>query len=170
MRVPQKARRWIVPLAVGAMVAITFYPLLWNAPVWDDDKLIIENPYVASYRELPVLFTNDIWTASGNQEPSDFYRPLTMATYLVNRTLGGNSAASHHVGNILVHLAVCLLLYALARRSAGEGGRSGAFFAAACFALAPIDSEPVLWLSGRFDSLVALFALAVLLVHRSRER
>ena len=168
MPFPEKIPRWVPPLAIGLMVAATFHTLLKNGPVWDDTALIFENPYLSSWHRAPALFTMDMWTASGQQEASDFYRPMTMVTYLINRTLGGGSPASYHVGNLLLHLAACLLLYLLARRAAGGRRWFGALFAAACFALAPIDSEPVIWLSGRFDVLVALFAVLTVLIHRDR--
>jgi tetratricopeptide (TPR) repeat protein len=138
---------------------------LGNAAVWDDRPLVLDNPYLRSLAGIANLFTSDLWSASGQGEPSSFYRPLTMLTFWVNEHLGGHSAASFRLGNILIHATNAVLIVVLLRKMKVTGWIvAGAL--AATWALAPICSEPVLWISGRFDLLVVTFALLALIGSR----
>ena len=83
-----------------------------NGFVWDDVHLVAKNPYLTSARGIGCLFSHDLWTASALGTKSEFYRPLAMATFALDRALSGGHAAGHHVGNALVHGANAALLFA----------------------------------------------------------
>jgi len=94
-------------------------------------------------------------------------RPLLTLSYLLNQ-LSGGGAAGFHLVNLLIHLVNVGLVYRLARSLAlscqVEPGR-GATLASAIFALHPLQTEAVTYLSGRSSSLAALFYLTALLLH-----
>lgn len=148
-----------------AAVLATYASSLHNAPVWDDGPLVVDNPYLRSLDGLRRLWSTDLWTASARGEPSSFYRPFTMLTFWVNVALGGGAVASLRLGNILIHTANAALLALFARKAHGARWRP-AGLVALLFAVAPVCSEPVLWISGRFDLLVVTFALLALLAGR----
>lgn len=150
-------------------VLVTYYASLANAPVWDDRPLVVDNPYLSSAAGLGRLVSTDLWTASARVEPSSYYRPFTMFTFWVNVMLGGRSASWLRLGNALIHAANALLLAVFARRAFGLAWRVSGVFAL-LFAVAPVCSEPVLWISGRFDLLVVTFALLALLATRIEGR
>lgn len=165
--------RW--PTATAAillalLVCVTYSSSLTNGPVWDDVYLVTENPYLQSVDGLGVLVRNDLWTASGKREPSSFYRPLTMVTFWVNALLTGQSAAAMRAGNILLHAINAVLLMLLLRRLVDTPRWLLAGMLAALWGVLAINSEPVLWISGRFDPLTAMAALACLLANRSESR
>ena len=89
------------------------------------------------------------------------YRPLTVATYAVER-----AAAAHpdprlsHAVNLLLHAAVCGLLYTLA--VASGVAPEAALAAALVFAVTPSKSEAVANVVGRAEILAALFTLAAM--------
>lgn len=157
-----------VGVAALALIAIAYRAMFANAPVWDDPYIVTNNPYVVDPRRLGDLLIHDLWTASAQQEPSSFYRPLTMLSYWLNVRIGGASLASFHTGNLLVHIGVAALVLLVARRTLiTSTSWIAATVAASWFLLAPITSEGVLWLTGRFDPLGALFTCAALLCNLS---
>jgi tetratricopeptide (TPR) repeat protein len=102
-------------------------------------------------------------------------RPLLKLSYAVNHASGAGVAGFHAL-NLAIHAGCVLLARTLLRAwlpAAGlEAGRSrsAAFTAALVFALHPVQTEAVTYLSGRSMSLMSLFALAALLAGlRSRD-
>jgi protein O-mannosyl-transferase len=156
--------RWICAAVFLAIVAV-YARSLGNAPVWDDRPLVVDNPYLQGWEGLRRIFTSDLWSASAQAEPSRFYRPMTMLTFWVNALIGGRSAASFRLGNVLIHATNAVLIAALARKMRAAGWITAGMLALG-WAIAPICSEPVMWISGRFDLLVVTFALLALLSAR----
>lgn len=91
-----------------------------------------------------------------------YYRPLLLVSFLGDKYLWGLEESFMHLENLLFHLANCLLLYAVARR-AGELLRVASpwppFLAALLFAIHPINTESIDWISGRTDLLAGFFLL-----------
>ena len=159
-----ETRRRLVYFAVALVVFAAFWPSLANAPVWDDVFLTVENPFLASVDGVIELFQHDMWTTSSKREASSFYRPIAMASYALSRAIGGNGAASYHAGNVALHAANAVLLGAFAERVARVRVLAAAL-AALGFALAPLNTEAVTWLSGRFDLIGTTFLLLSLLAN-----
>jgi tetratricopeptide (TPR) repeat protein len=158
----------VVCLALfGAIVAV-YARSLANAPVWDDPLLVTDNPNLRTFGGLFRLLTTDLWTSSGLAEPSSYYRPVTTFTYWITVMFGGGTAALRF-GNIVLHAANAMLLALFAHR-ATRIGWPGAGLVALLWALAPVCSEPVLWIAGRFDLSVATFALLTLLASRMQTK
>ncbi|MDD2336672.1 MAG: hypothetical protein PHD01_08845 [Geobacteraceae bacterium] len=104
---------------------------------------------------------------------NDYYRPLTILSYLADFSLFGSNPAGFHLTNILIHLGNALLLYYLAMSLMGKdrGSKIYSMLAALLFALHPINSEAVVWISARTDLLCCFFALICLniFIRRSRD-
>lgn len=97
---------------------------------------------------------------------NDYYRPLTILSFHADFLLFGNNPAGYHLTNILLHLANSVLVYFLATELLSNGRNAGSFsfFTALLFALHPINSEAVIWISGRTDLLCCFFALICLII------
>lgn len=95
-------------------------------------------------------------------------RPLLKASYTLNWT-SGLGAAGFHAVNVLIHALNVVLVFLLLERLASARGQreaaSLAFIAALCFALHPVHTEAVTYVSGRSMSLMACFYLASLLAY-----
>lgn len=154
-------------LLLLTLVVGVYASSLENAPVWDDVSLVTDNPYLRSLDGLRFLFRTDLWTASAKQEPSNFYRPLAMTTFWLGARLGGQSAAWTRAGNILVHAGNAVLLLLVLRTLLVPSRAGLASLLAAVWALLAVNSEPVFWISGRFDPLSAGFALLCVLANRA---
>lgn len=156
---------WKLPLLGALWVLIAFLPTLKNGPVWDDHHLVLDNPYFQSFEGILGLFQSDIWTTTKLGVRSEYYRPLPMLSFAADQLIGGGSVAVFHLGNALIHALSAFALALVIQR--GLGGRSRAIpvvFALA-WGLSPVNTEPVAWISGRFDLLATLFILLALLAN-----
>ena len=162
-------RRFVWPGALALLVLAAFARSLWAAPIWDDEFLTVRNPNLASLDGLRKLLTSDIWSSSALGTRSGYYRPIASLSYALNRLLGGNSAASYHAGNVILHAVVAVLAWVfLTRRKIARPAIAGA--AVALFATMPLVAEPVSWIAGRYDVLGAAFTLGALVANGGRKR
>lgn len=164
------AFRHFVPYVL--LVAISFAAFarsLWAAPLWDDEFITTRNPHLASWSGLKLLVSTDIWSSSALEEKSGYYRPVASLSYALNRFVFGNSAASYHAGNVILHaITVALLFRFITLRKIATGLR--AFAVVALFATMPLVAEPVSWIAGRYDLLGTFFAVLALVANEGRMR
>ena len=126
-----------------------------------DDHRFTGDPRVQSPGHLGEYFTNYVW-AQFNGGPPSFYRPLFVVWMRVNFILCEISPWGWHLLSILKHAVVTLLLYLLAWKLLRD--RTAALLAAALFALHPLDTECVAWVTVP-DPLMAIGILGTLLLY-----
>jgi tetratricopeptide (TPR) repeat protein len=156
-------RRLAASCAVVFALALAVYlPSLGNGFVWDDVALI-ENPDVRSLdaSTLARILTTNYWDAT--EEHSGLYRPLTALSFHLDYRIHGDSPAGFHLTNALLNAIVCVLVFLLLFEMFGNTGV--AITAAALFAVFPMHTENVAWVSGRTDVIATLFMLASLGCH-----
>jgi tetratricopeptide (TPR) repeat protein len=151
-------------LASCALFAVLLYlPTLRNDFVFDDRAIIEQNPLTADLRLLPGLLVAPYWNAP--HQSRTLYRPLTSATFAVDRAVaGGMQAWWFHLVNVLLHGAATLLLTWLALEVLP--GLRGPAIAGALFAAHPVHVEAVAGIVGRAEILAACGVLAAVLCHR----
>ncbi len=142
------------PLVVLAAVGLAYANAFAGAFQFDDWNVIVGDARVQSlaawWQSMPGI------------------RPLLKLTYAVNHA-SGLGVAGFHAVNVALHAANALLVLALLRRLALRHGAQAATagFAALAgallFAVHPVQTEAVTYLSGRSTALAATFALASLL-------
>jgi len=123
--------------------------------VWDDENLVKGNAYIKNLSHLPDIFTKDI--AAGVGQKYYFYRPLQMVTYMGDHFLWGLDVRGYHFTNILFHILVAFGLYWFI--SILYSDRMLSLFTSLLFLVHPLHTEAVTYISGRADSLAALFIL-----------
>lgn len=100
-----------------------------------------------------------------------YYRPLLMASFLLDKYVWGLEESFMHLQNIVLHLANTLLVFAIARRSADLLKISSpvpVLLVPLFFAVHPVNAEAVNWISARTDLLAGFFVfLSLYLVIRS---
>ncbi len=151
------------PLVLIIVVTLAVYAIsLANGFVLDDDAIIVKNPQTLSLRSIPdVLFSPDVI--------KPYYRPLNRASYLLDYQLAGLNPAWYHAVGIMVHLGNAILLFLVASRLLAD--RKAALIAALLFAVHPVNSEAVNFISTRNTLLAGFFSLASLLAFlRAREQ
>ncbi len=140
----------LAALMVGMVVA-AYWPALQAGFIWDDDDYVTENPLL----HAPDGFER-IWLSM--DAPSQYF-PLVYSAFRIEYALWGLDPFGYHLVNVLLHAANALLLWRLLRRLE----IAGAWFAAAVFALHPVQVESVAWVSERKNVMSLFFSLASLL-------
>jgi Tfp pilus assembly protein PilF len=152
----------VVLVAATAYAATLGYDL-----VWDDTLLIQQSWRLHHWHALPSLLTSHFWSEVG--EASHYYRPLITLTFFLDMQIWGLHPLGFHLTNVLAHAAVTLAVLAVARRTLD--GELAAVICALVFALHPLHTESVSFVSGRTDVIATLFFLLALLAHdRGRDR
>ena len=148
---PPRAAAWLLALMLVAMT-IFAYEQAWNAGyIWDDDKYVTENHLLTAPDGLKrIWFSRD--------SPSQYF-PLVYTTFRIEHAIWGLHPAGYHWVNILLHAANALLVWKLLRRL----DITGAWLAAALFALHPVNVESVAWITERKNVLMGIFFLFALL-------
>ncbi len=156
---PIRHAHWLLLL----VTALAYAPALWGGFVWDDLQQVLANRLTGSLSNLPAIFATDVWSSAGVEvEDPPYYRPLFISSLAVDRALWGASAFGHHLQGLIWHLLATVAVFALAGRLLLP---MQALVMASLFALHPVQSEAVAWISARGDPMAACFGtLAVLLL------
>lgn len=163
---PEKARQNGDPLAVLFLVLLAALPYLntlTNAFVYDDRQQVLENPYIHSFRYLGRIFGSTVWTFEGAQGATNYYRPLMTFAYLLAYKTFGLIPFGFHLMNLALHIAVVLLVFAVAEHLFRD--RLLSLVAAGLFALHPIHTESVAWIAGITDLELSVFFLLTFLLY-----
>ncbi len=144
------------------LVAVAVYaPSLGYGFVYDDAAEVLASPFVRAPERVWEAFAHRIWLGTDVDAP--MYRPLTTASFALTAAVAGLDPAAFHLGNVLLHAVVCLLLFALGLRLGLPSRAAG--LAALWFAVHPVHVEAVANVAGRKDLLMTAFVLAAVLLH-----
>lgn len=127
------------------LISFTVYALTLRAGfVYDDISItVLKNPFLhCEVSAWDVL----MWD-----------RPLREFTYWFDHALWGFNPLGYHLQNMLWHTANCWLMVVLLTTMRMEA--NAAFWCALLFAVHPINTEAVAWVSGRKDLLCLFFEL-----------
>jgi tetratricopeptide (TPR) repeat protein len=147
-------------LIIVAAVILIYAPATQDGFVWDDTALVLRDPLIRSWRLVPESFNHFLFL---DATASDFYRPLQRLSYTIDYAAFAFHPGPYHFLSILWHTAaaVALLLFAeeflLAFGLEGRTRRLIAFAAAIVWAIHPVQSAAVIYVSGRADPMSATF-------------
>lgn len=156
-------------LAIGAIwliIGLCFANSLNNDFHFDDEHSLIGNPHIRGLDKAAQFFVDP--QLFSRNEGSGMYRPLVLLSYALNFIVAGYDKTVFHVTNLIIHAVVASLLYALLVNFSGSKRHSA--FVTVAFAIHPLSSEPVNYVSSRSESMMALFALSSILFFALRER
>jgi len=149
-----------------ALVAVTFavfgQTLGHDFVNYDDPIYVSENPQI----HAGVNGSSVVWAFT--HVHSHNWHPLTTMSHMLDWQLFGAKPGAHHLVSLLLHCANVLLLFVFLNQTTTRVW-SGAFVAA-LFAIHPLHTESVAWISERKDVLSGLFFFLTLLayVHYTR--
>ncbi|MEK7484663.1 MAG: hypothetical protein AABZ60_10075 [Planctomycetota bacterium] len=131
--------------------------------LWDDNWLIYQNRWVTSRSFSCILL---IFNPGTNRtELGSEYLPFPQFFYWLEYFFWENNPIGYHLTQILVYSLSCQLLYYLFRTFTSP---SIAFWTSILFALHPIHTESVTWLSGQKDIWALFFFLLTCLAHQKK--
>ena len=136
------------------VVLAVYYPALF-APLNSVDDAVMFH----SLLNTDVFDLHSIFLPGGS---GSYYRPILLLSFMVDKFVWGLEESFMHLENIIFHLANTLLVYAIALRADDylpKPSRVAPFVAALFFAIHPLNTEAVNWISGRTDLLAGFFLL-----------
>lgn len=148
----------LIIFMLAATTLMAYWPVQNHEFIDYDDQLYVTKNYGIqnglSLHAVSYAFT-DISTSN--------WHPVTMLSHLLDWTIYGANAGGHHWTSLIIHVCNCVLLFFLLNVMTGAAGRSA--FAAALFALHPINVESVAWIAERKNVLSTFFWLAAMLFY-----
>jgi tetratricopeptide (TPR) repeat protein len=117
--------------------------------LFDDPLYISDNSHIQD----GLTFKNLFWATKAVYASN--WHPITWISHLMDVELFGMNPGAHHLTSLIVHLVNSMLLFIILKRLTGITWASG--FAAALFAVHPINAESVAWVSERKNLLCTFF-------------
>jgi len=158
-------RPWLPALAAPIVLALAGYSRsLGGEFQFDDYTGIFENGAIKAF-----------WPWLGSLRPEALVagRPLTSLTFAANYAAGRLDPLGYHLVNVAIHLVVVLLVGLLALRVAALAGaerpRWIALGVAGLFAVHPLQSQAVSYVSQRAEILASALYVATLLLLLARD-
>lgn len=158
---------------VPALLAVVVYLSALDGTFhFDDSHAVIGNPAIRSLKEVGRFFTDA--GAFSILPQNQGYRPLLLVSYALTSVFTGVTGRAFIAVNLAVHVLCVLLFQLLLRRVLDLLGRPRderlVLVSSAFFALHPIFSECINYVSARSESLCAAFSLMAMIAYlRARE-
>jgi tetratricopeptide (TPR) repeat protein len=159
------SRNWIL----GGILALTFmafFNTLSNGFAYDDTSQILENQLIRSWSNLPNALTREVWfwRVAQEKDPNQdigpttpYYRPVFIAYLMIGWHLFGDHPFGWHLLNILMHLLAVYFAFLILEKISQD--LRVASIGTLLFAIHPLRSESVAWISGSTDLFLAVFLL-----------
>jgi hypothetical protein len=149
-------------VTVCLAATLTYVSTLNNYFLADDFgvvQLLSQKPPLYFPKWFITSWMDNIWGFT-----PDEIRPFPAVSFQLTSLWGAGSPLAHHIFNIALHVLNTLLVFTIARRVAALT-LPAATFAGMLFAVLPVHAETVAWITGRVDSIPALFCLSSFLVY-----
>lgn len=165
----RRGRVLVAVVLAAVLVAIAYDNGLDNGFHFDDGHSVQDNAYLRDLSHLPTYFT-DVRAFSPLAENRS-YRPLLLVGYALSYRWGHGEAWAFHLLSFILHALTAAAAGLLARRllaAAGHGEwaqRVGLMAGTALFAVHPLLTETVNYISARSSLQGATFALSSVLLY-----
>jgi hypothetical protein len=146
------SNNFVIGAAAALLAGLVYANALRNPFVYDDYHTVVENPSIQDMRNWRALLLHDVT------------RPVIGVSYAIDRAIWGPAPFGYHLTSVLLHMLNVVLLFQLARRLSDD--RVVAMSAAALFAVHPMMTEAVGYISGRSEVLCTTWFLGALLCGR----
>lgn len=150
-------------LTAAAAAVLVYVNALDNPFVYDDHDTILRNPSLADLGNLRFVLGYSL------------FRPIVNLSYALDHAVWGLRPFGFHATNVLLHAINVILLWRVAADAVEDRGRLAAarplpswcpLLAAVLWAVHPLMSEAVGYVSGRSEVLCATWFLAALIAFR----
>jgi tetratricopeptide (TPR) repeat protein len=151
-------RSWLTAGLVAALALAAYHNSFSGALVFDDQSTIIDNPSIRALWPPWVVFSPPPAAGVGG-------RPLANVTFALNYAVSGRQPWSYHALNLALHALAALVLFGVVRRTlllpalrdrCGEAAWALALTTAALWAVHPVPTAAVNYVSQRTELLMAL--------------
>jgi protein O-mannosyl-transferase len=154
--------RWLAVTCLVGGVVLAYWNSLGAPFLFDDTGAVLQNPTIRRLASLATLSPPTDGSTTTN-------RPIVNLSYAINYAISGESVWSYHALNVAIHVLAALTLMGIVRRAiSGPVGAPPlpadalAFLTALLWALHPLQTESVVCIAQRTESLYGLFYLLTL--------
>ena len=150
---------WLLPALVLGFLIYT--NALTGAFVYDDQLQISRNTLIQDLSQFWRAMTSDVWRfQTGDQTYSNYWRPSFVFWLILNFQIFGFAVIGWHLTNVLLHLGVIVLAFIVLRQFGVSTPIAGAI--GVIFAVHPVHTESVAWISGAPDLILSCALLGSL--------
>lgn len=149
--------------AILALTFIAYAATLQFQFVYDDESQIVANPLIQQWHYTPYYFSIHVWAHTNPNQAGNYYRPIFLLWLRLNDALFGLKPFGWHLTTVLMHVLATFLVFRLAKRISQRDEL--ALIAALVFGLHPVHVEPVSWIAGVTESLLAVLLLTSFLFY-----
>jgi Flp pilus assembly protein TadD len=165
-RAPSALGAAAAALAVLGATCVAYLPAWGGAVIWDD-AAHITSPALQGLSGL-----GRIWFRVGTTQQ---YYPVLHSAFWLEHRIWGDRVLGYHLANVVLHaLAACLFAVTLSRVRPGGSGTerpgAGEWLAAGLFALHPVCTESVAWISEQKNTLSLVFYLLAAIAYLRFDR
>lgn len=154
--IPRKDHKKLHFLLIAAVAFLVYANSLSNDFVFDDQITVLGDPTIKTLSSISRYFVGEQTSFNGV-----YYRPVVSSSLAVDYASWAFRPFGYHLTNVLIHVLNCILFYWLLRvmfeQYQSRFRDYATFIAAAVFAVHPIHTEVVAWVSGRTDGLCFTF-------------
>ncbi len=166
---PLKISFGLGALIVGSAVIALYSVSFGHNFLFDEENIILRNPAIKDLHALPEMFASGFfhYASRVSHAWNEYYRPLTTLSFAVDYHFWKGNPLGYNLTNTMLHVAVCLLFYALLRRITGD---AAAFLVTLLFGVHTMHVEAVTYIASRGDLLAGLGILSALMLHTASRR
>jgi protein O-mannosyl-transferase len=142
--------------------------------VYDDRSEILGNPFIKDIKFVPQIFFSHAWSFKYPNETTSYYHPLKYIVYMLQYRAFADNPMGYHLTNVVLHTMVSVVVFSLIglflKQLFNKELILLPFFSSLLFAVHPVHTEPVAWISGIGELLMSLFCLLSFLVYMNAKR
>ncbi len=157
---------YVMYLVVAAVAFIIYANSLSNQFVFDDDSVVLGDQTITQLSNIPKFFTGEL---GFHKVIGSYYRPIVSTTYAIDYYLWKHDPYGYHLTNVIMHVInsvlFCVLLLFMFRREQSVFKSYAVLIAGLIFAVHPIHTEVVAWVSGRTDGIACTFFFAAFIFY-----
>ncbi len=139
---------------------------LSNEFVFDDESVVQGDPTITTLSNIPKFFTGEL---GFHKVIGAYYRPVVSSTYAIDYSIWQYNPLGFHLTNVLMHIINVLLFYSLLllmfEKFQSKYKDYAILISVLIFAVHPIHTEVVAWVSGRTDGLSCTFFFAAFIYY-----
>lgn len=152
--------RGVLGALLFGFAMLVWLPSLANGFVWDDVNNLVSSNRLTRLSAFWEVFLHDaMWSAERDQAAVGTYRPIALASFVLDFQLWGRRAAGFHFTSVLWH---ALATFALFRAMLRWASPRAAWVIAAIWCAHPVCAEAVAWVNGRSETFCVLFGCAAI--------
>jgi len=144
-------------LIVISLIGLVLYfkSLFFGFTYFDDNVLVLDNFFfLKDLSNFFRSFTMEVFHVLHSS--AAYYRPILTISYMFDAQFGSGPFV-FHLSSVVVHIAVCCLLFIFLKRL--KISASTSFVLTMLYMVHPVLTQAVSWIPGRNDSLLGLFIL-----------